>query len=108
MAMARSIFGDSLVKKYLCLDTAVLLKARSFWGRVFPIELQFGSVGFGEGGKTENPEKNPRSKDENQQQTQPVCDSGSGNRTQATLVGDERSQHCANPVCNNVYNISEQ
>ena len=26
---------------------------------------------FVEGGKPENPEKNPRSKDENQQQTQP-------------------------------------
>ena len=28
-------------------------------------------VFFMEGGKLENPEKNPRSKDENQQQTQP-------------------------------------
>ena len=27
---------------------------------------------FEEGGKPENPEKNPRSKDENQQQTQPT------------------------------------
>ena len=27
---------------------------------------------FVEGGKPENPEKNPRSKDENQQQTQPT------------------------------------
>ena len=32
-----------------------------------------------EGGKPENPEKNPRSKDENQQQTQPTYDAGSGN-----------------------------
>ena len=31
---------------------------------------------FVEGGKPENPEKNPRSKDENQQQTQPTCDAG--------------------------------
>ena len=29
---------------------------------------------FMEGGKLENPEKNPRSKDENQQQTQPTYD----------------------------------
>ena len=29
---------------------------------------------FVEGGKPENPKKNPRSKDENQQQTQPTCD----------------------------------
>ncbi len=34
---------------------------------------------FVEGGKPENPEKNPRSKDENQQQTQPTYDAGSGN-----------------------------
>ena len=31
---------------------------------------------FMEGGKPENPEKNPQSKDENQQQTQPTCDTG--------------------------------
>ncbi len=53
---------------------------------------------FVEGGKPENPEKNPRSKDENQQQTQPTYDAGSGNRTRATLVGGERSHHCAIPL----------
>ena len=47
---------------------------------------------FEEGGKPENPEKNPRSKDENQQQTQPNV---SRNRTLDTLVGGERSHHCA-------------
>ena len=31
---------------------------------------------FVEGRKPENPEKNPRSKDENQQQTQPTYDAG--------------------------------
>ena len=37
----------------------------------FPIELEFRNVDFFvEGGKPENPEKNLRSKDENQQQTQ--------------------------------------
>ena len=35
--------------------------------------------------------KTSRSKDENQQQTQPTCDTESGNRTRATLVGGERS-----------------
>ena len=64
----------------------------------FPIELEFGSVGFVEGGKPENPEKNPQSKDENQQQTQPTYDAGSGNRTRATVVGSERSHHCAIPA----------
>ena len=41
---------------------------------------------FADGGKPENPEKNPRSRDENQQQTQPTYDTESGNRTRATLA----------------------
>ena len=53
---------------------------------------------FVEGGKPENPEKNPRSKDENQQQTQPTYDAGSGNRTRDTLVGGERSHHFPIPA----------
>ena len=53
---------------------------------------------FVEGGKPENPEKNPRSRDENQQQTQPTYDAGSGNWTQATAVEGERSHHCAIPA----------
>ena len=51
-----------------------------------------------EGGKPECPEKNPRSKEEDQQQTQPTYDTGTGNRTQATLVEGERSHHCAVPA----------
>ena len=46
---------------------------------------------FVEGGKPEYPEKNPRSRDENQQQTQPTYDTESGNRTRATLVGGKCS-----------------
>ena len=46
---------------------------------------------FVEGVKPENPEKNPRSKDENQQQTQPTYDTGSTIWTRAKLVGGERS-----------------
>ena len=53
---------------------------------------------FVEGGKPEYPEKNPRSRVENQQQTQPTYDAGSRNRTRATLVGGERSHHCAIPA----------
>ena len=64
----------------------------------FQVELEFGVLVFVEGGKPENPEKNPRSKDENQQQTQPTCDARSGNRTQARAVGGERSHHCAIPA----------
>jgi len=36
------------------------------------VELEFGDVVFVEGGKPEYLEKNPRSKDKNQQQTQPT------------------------------------
>ena len=61
---------------------------------------------FEERGKPENPEKNPRSRVENQQQTQPTYDAGSGNRTQATLVEDERSHHCANPAPQRSYLFS--
>ena len=42
--------------------------------------------------------KTSRSKDENQQQTQPTYDTGTGSRTRATLVGDECSHHCAVPA----------
>ena len=40
------------------------------------VELEFRVSVFVEGGKPENPEKNPRSKDENQQQTQPTYGTG--------------------------------
>ena len=53
---------------------------------------------FVEGGKPENLEKNPRSRDENQKQTQPTCEARSGNRTWATAVGGEHSHHCAIPA----------
>ena len=39
--------------------------------------------------------KTSRSREENQQQTQPTYDAGSGNRARDTLVGGERSHHCA-------------
>ena len=53
---------------------------------------------FVEGGKPENREKNPWSKDENQQQTQPTNDTKSGNRIQAILVGGKCSHHCVIPA----------
>ena len=56
---------------------------------------------FEEERKPENPEKNPQSRDENKQQTQPTYDVES-NRTRATLVGGERSKplrHPCSPVC---------
>ena len=48
---------------------------------------------FEEGGKLENPEKNPQSKGENQQQTQATYDAGSGNQIRDTLVVEEHSHH---------------
>ena len=61
---------------------------------------------FVEGGKPENPEKNPRGKDENQQQTLPtyMYDTGSRIRTRggATLVGGKRDHYCAIPALLNL------
>ena len=42
--------------------------------------------------------KTSRSREENQQQTQPTYDVESGNRTRATLVEGEYSHHCAIPA----------
>ena len=57
---------------------------------------------FMKGGKPEYPEKNPRSRDESQQQTQPTYDAETGNRTRATLVrglrGRQMLNHCAIPA----------
>ena len=53
---------------------------------------------FMEGGKPEYPEKNPQSRDENQQQTQFTYDAETGNQTRATLVGGECSHHCVIPA----------
>ena len=68
----------------------------------FQIELEFGwffLVGwlliFVEGGKPENPEKNPRSKDENQQQTQPTYDVESG-ESNPGHIGERR---VLSPLC---------
>ena len=41
--------------------------------------------------------KTSRSREENQQQTQPTYDAGSGNQTRDTLVGGECSHQCAIP-----------
>ena len=68
------------------------------------VELEFRVLVFLEGGKPEGSEKNPWSKDENQQQTQPTCDTRSGNRTQATVLGGSHSHHCAIYVPTNLSN----
>ena len=75
---------------FLCEYNQVRFTSRWNWN----LEMLF----FREGGKPENPEKNPLSKDENQQQAQPTYDTGTWSRTRATLVGGERSHHCAIPA----------
>ena len=52
-------------------------------------------VFVGRGKRPEYLEKNLSEQRENQQQTQPTCEVGTGNRTRATLVGGEFSHHCA-------------
>ena len=68
-------------------------------GDTFQIELEFRNVGFLRRGENRSTRRKiSRSKDENQQQTQPTYDAETGNRTRATLVGGERSHHCAIPA----------
>ena len=58
------------------------------------IELEFGELVFVEGGKQENPKKNPRSRDEKQNistQPQPTCDAGFGNRPNPGHSGGRRA-----------------
>ena len=55
-------------------------------------------VGFSGERKPDNQEKNPQSKNENQQQTQPTRDARFGNQTQATAVGGKCSHHCTVPA----------
>jgi len=59
------------------------------------IQLEFGNR---KGKNRSTRTKTFLSRVENQQQTQPIYDAGSGNRTRDTLVGGERSHHCAIPT----------
>ena len=78
----------------------VSVRSRSNWN----LEM----LVFVEGGKPENPEKNPRSGDENQQQTQLIYNVESRNRTRATLMGGECSHHCAIPAATDTSRLSQQ
>ena len=64
---------------------------------VYRSNLNLEMLVFVVGRKPGYPEKNPRSKDENQQQTQPTYDVESGNGNKVTLVGGECSHHCPIP-----------
>ena len=61
------------------------------------IELEFEALVFVEGGKPENPKKKPRSKARSNNQLNRLM-APSGNQSQTTLVGGERSQYCAIPT----------
>ena len=61
----------------------------------FQIELEFRSFDFCGVRKTGEPEEKSSEQGENQQQTRPTYDAGSGNQTRDTLVGGKRSHHCA-------------
>ena len=69
--------------------------ALRFW-----IEREFVNVGkcLRRGQNRSTQRKTSRSKDENQQQTQPTYNAESGNRTRAKLMGGECSHHCTIPA----------
>ena len=76
--------------------------------KAFQIELECEVLVFVEGGKSENLEKTPQNTDENQQQTQPTCDAGSGNQTRATAVGGECSHRYTIPAAFSNSSLTEQ
>ena len=61
------------------------------------IKLEFKVLVFVEGGEPENPEKNSRSKDENQQQTQQTYDARSRNWNGATFWRETSTLATASP-----------
>ena len=91
-----SVAGESR-RLRLATEAHNSLRLTNPWPSNSRSNWNLGMLIFEEGGKPENPEKNLRSKDENQQQTQPTYDAGSRNGARATLVGSERSHHCAIP-----------
>ena len=72
------------------LNSKVSVRSRSNWNLEMLVLVA--------GGKPENPEKNPRSKDENQQESQLSCGVNAGKQTRTTLLGGLCSHHCAIPT----------
>ena len=83
-----SILKNKKLNQKKIKEFAVAYPTERLFVHCFQIKLEFGVLVFVEWGKPENPEKNTRNKDENQQQTQPRY------QTRATLVGGEHSHHC--------------
>ena len=65
-----------------------MIKCALFYGGTLQIELEFEIVGFEERRTTKNLEKNLSEQGR-------TYDADTGNRTRATLGGDECSHHCA-------------
>ena len=65
------MFTHGAPKSSLGTRSKMTVRSRSNWN----LEM----LVFEEGGKLENPDKNPQSRDENQQQTQPTYDVEFGN-----------------------------
>ena len=93
--------GPSKIQiKSICLMRVTLdslLRLTNLWPSDSRSNWNLEMLVFEERAKPEYPEKTFRSKDENQQQTQPTYDAESGNRTRTTLVGGECSHRFANP-----------
>ena len=100
ISKSKSIFKSILFNLDSVRSGCPISRAPVLNSRAFRIELEFRNVGFCGGGKTGVPtrRKTSRSREENQQQTQPTYDVESGNRTRATLVEGECSHHCAIPA----------
>ena len=78
-----------------------ITRARGSWQSADnnPDRIEIGKCWFLRRGENRiTRKKTSRSKEENQQQTQPTYAVGSGNRTRDPVVGGERSHHCAIPA----------
>ena len=83
----------------ICQSFYVLKEVRACYKvYVQEIELEFSNVGFEERGKSEKQQKNPSERTRTNNKLNPHMNTGSGNQTQATLVGGECSHHCAIPA----------
>ena len=85
----------------ICLTRVTLnslLRLTNLWPSDSGSNWNLEMLVFEERERPEYLQKNPRSKDENQEQTQPTFDAESGNQTRATLVGGEHSHYCITPA----------
>ena len=70
------------------------------------VELEFRVLVLVEGGKPDNPEKNPRSKARTNDELSPYMTPGR-NRTRAIVMGSEPSHHCATSASQTMYYVKK-